>query len=47
MTELAVLTLILGNDAFWLMDRLGERGLNKLAVHWHALADQHGWVRRA
>lgn len=44
MNELIALTAILGQDAFWLMDRLGDRTMDALLRRWFQLAEQHDWV---
>lgn len=44
MRELIALTAILAQDAFWLMDKLGDRTLDKMRARWLKLAEQHGWV---
>lgn len=46
MIELCVLTAILSQDAFWLMDRLGYRSIDALRMRWHQLADALGWPCR-
>lgn len=44
--ELSVLTAVLAQDAFWLMDQIGDRTMDKLLLRWHQLADELGWPCR-
>lgn len=46
MIELCVLTAVLAQDAFWLMDRLSDRSIEALRTRWHQLADELGWPCR-
>ena len=43
--ELLLLALLLAHDAFWIMDMIGERGLDRLAAYWRRGANALGWSR--
>lgn len=42
--EMCVLTLILGQDAFWLMDRMRYRDIDAMLDRWLRLAHARDWV---
>lgn len=41
--QLIALSLVLGQDAFMLLDTVGERQLDKMLQRWHTLATIAGW----
>lgn len=46
MLELCVLTAVLAQDTFWLMDRLSDRVIEAMRMRWHQLADELRWPCR-
>lgn len=43
MIELCIITAILGQDAFWLMDHLSDGTVEALRRRWHQLACELCW----
>lgn len=44
MVEMLVLTAVLAQDAFWLMDRMRGRDIDAMLDRWLWLAHARGWV---